>query len=139
MNVDIFTFSIQKQMQEYKMMTFTWIRDANAKERPTAPNNPIFGFERKIPNSLVYKGPKYKRFSGFFRRLVQGRWEPISFTRTGPASPTNSPKQWGGRDGGQDAGMGAWRIQAESQVKRKSFCLSFLSHTGSHALKDQFA
>lgn len=38
-------------MHEYKMITFTWITDANAKEKPTAPNNPIFGSECKIPIS----------------------------------------------------------------------------------------
>lgn len=124
-------------MHKYNMMTFTWIRNANPKEKPRPPNNLIFGFECKIPISLVYKGPKYKRFSGFSWRLVQVRWKPISYTRSVPASPTNSPREWGGRDGGQDGGMGAGLIQAESQVKRE-ICLLFLSHRLSRSQRSVF-
>lgn len=110
-------------------MTFTWVRDTNAKEKPMAPNNPIFDFECGITISLVYKGAKYKRCSGFFWALAQSEWEPISISQMGPGCPTNSPRQSGGRDGGRDGGMRVWWIYLESQEKGRSLYLPFfLSH-----------
>ena len=61
-----------------KNMTVTWVRDTSAKEKPRAPNNPMFDIECGITISLVYEGVKYKRCSLFFCTSAQHAWEPIS-------------------------------------------------------------
>lgn len=86
-------------------MTFTWIRDASAKEKPTAPNNPIFGFECKIPISLVYKGPKYKRCSGVFWRYSNEHGNQSVFPEWGQALPPTAP---GSEEGGMKGRMEGW-------------------------------
>lgn len=58
-----------------------------------APNNPIFDIDWRITISLVYKGVKYKRCSGFFRDSTQCVWEPISIPQMGTGCPTNSLRQ----------------------------------------------
>lgn len=107
-----------------KIMTFTWIRDANAKEKPTAPNNPIFGLECEIPISLVCKGPKDKNWPGFLWRLVQ-QTNP----RMGPGSPTNSVRQWRGRDGRMEGRLEGWEPGKFRLSNRKKVFLFVLSLT----------
>lgn len=105
-------------------MTLTWVRDTKAKEKPTAPNNPILDIELEITISLEYKGAPHKKCSWFLWALAQSAREPISGPQMGPGGPTNSPRRSWGRDGG----MGVWWIHLESKRRSLPTCLSF-SHT----------
>lgn len=73
------------------------------------PTIPSFGSECKIPIRLVYKGPKYKRFSGFFWRLVQEDGNQSVIPGQGqPLPPTAPGRGEGGMEGGMEGRTEGW-------------------------------